>query len=150
VSGCEDAALETARFIPARRSLGMGEVEQAIRARFRTPVTLHTLGQGRPFVLERIDNNGIVLLLGKQRNYTPLSWDCIEGIVPFLRRHPGWVLAGGTYVVDGELGTLDEYLKGCISRQTSRWVAVVLKEAGVVRVDNGPPLRVELVETFGR
>jgi hypothetical protein len=56
--------------------------------------------------------------------------------------------AGGTYVMDGETDTLDEYLKGCISRQTSRWVAVVLKEAGVVRVDEGPPLRVDLIERF--
>ena len=127
----------------------MEPVEQAIRARFRTPpATLHTLGQGKPFVLERIDHNGIVLLLGQQRNYTPLRWDCLEGIVPFLRRHPGWVPAGGTYVMDGERGTLDEYLKDCISRQTSHWVVVVLQEAGVVRVDEGPPLRVQLTGRF--
>jgi len=73
---------------------------------------------------------------------------CLEGIVPFLRRHPGWVPAGGTCVVAGERGTLDESLKDCISRQTSRWVAVVLQEAGVVRVDEGPPLRVQLTERF--
>jgi hypothetical protein len=126
----------------------VGPVEQAIRATFRTPVTLHTLSQGKPFVVERIDNKGIVLLLGKQRNYTPLGWDCLEGIVPFLRRRPGWVPAGGTYVMSGEPDTLDEYLKGCIARQTSRWVAVVLKQAGVVRVDPGQPLRVELIERF--
>ncbi len=124
----------------------MGPVQQAIRSRFRTPDTLRTLGQGKPFVLEGIDHNGIVLLLGKQRNYTPLGRDCLEGIVPFMRRQPGWIPAGGTYVVGGEPGTLDEYLKRCISRQTSRWVAVVLKEAGVVRVDDGPPLRVQLTE----
>jgi hypothetical protein len=128
----------------------MGPVEGALRARFKTPVTLHTLGQGKPFVLDRIGHDGIVLLLGRQRNYTPLGWDCLEGIVPFLRRHPGWVPAGGTYVVGGERGTLDEHLKGCISRQTSRWVAVVLQEAGVVRVDQGPPLRVQLTERFKR
>lgn len=128
----------------------MEPVEQAIRARFRTPATLHTLGQRKPFVLERIDHNGIVLLLGKQRNYTPLGWDCLEGIVLFLRRHPGWVPAGGAYAVSGEPGTLDEHLKDCISRQTSRWVAVVLQEAGVVRVDKGPPLRVQLTERFRR
>lgn len=126
----------------------MPSVEEAVRTKFRPPATLHTFGQGRPFVLERIDTNGIVLLLGRQRNYTPLGWDCLEGIVPFLRRHPGWVPAGGTYVVGGEPDTLDEYLKGCISRQTSRWVAVVLHEAGVVRVDQGPPLRVQLIERF--
>jgi hypothetical protein len=126
----------------------VGPVERAIRDRFRTSETLHTLSQGKPFVLDRDDHKGIVLLLGRHQNYTPLAWDCLEGVVPFLRRRPGWMPAGGTYVMDGETDTLDEYLKGCISRQTSRWVAVVLKEAGVVRVDEGPPLRVELIERF--
>jgi hypothetical protein len=126
----------------------MGPVEQAVRASFTTPATLHTLGQRKPFVLDRIDQTGIVLLLGSQRNYTPLAWECLEGIVPFLRRRFGWVPAGGTYVVGGEHGTLDEHLKDCISRQTSRWVAVVLKEAGVVQIDAGPPLRVRLTPGF--
>lgn len=40
----------------------MGLVEQAIRSALRAPTTLHTLGQGKPFVLDRIDNDGIVLL----------------------------------------------------------------------------------------
>lgn len=128
----------------------MGPVEQAIRATFRTPVTLHTFGHRKPFVLERIDHNGILLLLGEQLNETPLSWECLEGILPFLCRYPGWVPAGGTFVVQGERGTLDEYLKDCISRQTSRWVAVVLEAAGVVRVDKGPPLRVRLTEQYVR
>ena len=74
----------------------MGPVEQAIRARFRTPVTLHTFGRRKPFVLARIDDKGILLLLGEQRNETLLSWDCLEGIIQFLCRHPGWVPAGGT------------------------------------------------------
>jgi hypothetical protein len=60
------------------------------------------------------------------------------------------VPAGGTYVVDGERGTLDEYLKDCITRQTSRWVTVVLHEAGILQVDTGPPLRVQLTERFRR
>jgi hypothetical protein len=95
--------------------------EQAIRARFRTPTTLRTFGQGKPFVLERIDPKGIVLLLGKQRNYTPLGWDCLENIVPFLRRHPGWVPAVGR------------------CRASGAW-----RRAR----DKGPPLRVQLTERF--
>jgi hypothetical protein len=128
----------------------MGPVEQAIRSNLRAPATLHTLGRHKPFVLERISPDGIVLLLGRQRNYTPLEWECLEGIIPFLRRRPGWVLAGGTYVVEGEVDTLDEHLKDCISRQTSRWVAVVLRDAGVLRIDSGPPLRVQLKEPYTR
>jgi hypothetical protein len=127
----------------------VGPVEQAIRNRFTRPETLHTYGQHKPFEIEPPDNNGIVLLLGKQRNWTPLSWRCLEGIVPFLRARPGWVDAGGTYVVSGARDTLDQHLKNCVSRQTSRWVTVVLKEAGVVYVDQGPPLRLQLTERFG-
>ena len=126
----------------------MERVEEAIRSTYRTPVTLHTHGRQKPFVLERLDSNGIVLLLGKQRNYTPIGWECLEGIVPFLSRRSGWTAAGGTFVVAGEPGTLDEYLKDCISRQTSRWIAVVLEQAGVVQVDKGPPLRVQLASRF--
>ena len=122
----------------------MGPVETAIRRRFDAPVTLHTYGQRRPFVLESLGDRGIVLLLGTQRNYTPLSWECLEGVVPFLRGHPGWVHAGGTYEVSGATDTLDEHLKSCLSRQTSRWVTVVLHLAGIVDVDKGPPLRVRL------
>jgi hypothetical protein len=128
----------------------MGPVEEAIRARFRAPVTLHTYGQHKPFELHRIDSDGIVLLLGQQRNYTPLRWDCLEGVVPFLRKSPGWMPAGGTYATAGEEGSLDEYLKGCITRQTSRWVTVVLAEARVVLVDKGPPLRLQLAERLRR
>jgi hypothetical protein len=126
----------------------MQPVERALRASFSPPTTLRTIGRGKPFILERIDGKGIVLLLGAQRNYTPLSWACLEGVVDFLRARPGWVAAGGTYVTTGEQGTLDEYLKGCITRQTSRWVAAVLEAAGVVGVDKGPPLRVQLIEDF--
>lgn len=122
----------------------MGPVETAIRSRLRAPSTLYTLGRRSPFVLERIDGDGIVLLLGHGRHWTPLGWDCLEDLVPFLRRHPGWVPAGGTYVVEGERDTLDEPLKQCVNRQTSRWVAVVLQEAGIVDVDAGPPLQVRL------
>ena len=122
----------------------MGPVEQAIRSRFRPPETLYTVGRGRPFVIDRIDRRGMVLLLGAQRNYTPLPWNCLEGIVQFLQSHPGWIDAGGTYVVGGAQGTLDEHLKRCISRQTSRWVTVVLHEAGIVDIDDGPPLQLRL------
>jgi hypothetical protein len=125
-------------------------VEEAITGRLRAPTTFHTFGQGKPFVLERIDRDGIVLLLGQGRHYTPLSWDCLEDVLAFLKRSPGWVEAGGTYVVGGARGTLDEPLKACITRQTSRWVAVVLQEAGIVDVDRGPPLRVKLTASFGR
>jgi hypothetical protein len=123
-------------------------VRDAIQTRFRTPTTLRTLSRRRPFVLEQIDDKGIVLLLSKKRNHTPLGWDCLEDVVAYLRRRPGWVNAGGTHAVEGEQGTLDEVLKKCITRQTSRWVVAVFCEAGIVEVDIGPALRVRLTMRF--
>lgn len=43
--------------------------------------TLSTFGRRKPFVLERIDYDGIVLLLGEGRNHTPLPWDCLVAVV---------------------------------------------------------------------
>lgn len=56
----------------------------------------------------------------------------------------GWVRAGGAFSVDGEPGTVDDYLKTFTKTLVSRWLAVVLERAGIVEVDAGPPLRVRL------
>jgi len=37
-------------------------------------VTLHTFGRQKPFEMSEIDDDGIVLLLGKGRTYARLSW----------------------------------------------------------------------------
>lgn len=121
----------------------MGPVETAIRRLFTPPVTLRTCGQRRPFILRGFDRDGIVLELGQKRARTPLGWDCLEGIPAFLRGR-GWIRAGGAHNVAGEPGTLDEYLKGCIKRDTARWLAVVLAQAGIIETNPGPPLQLRL------
>lgn len=88
-----------------------GPVESAIRGRIASGVTLATPMQDAPFVVERIDADGMVLLLGEKRAWTRLSWECLEGIVPFLRGR-GWVKIGSKYDTRAEAGTLDDYLKG--------------------------------------
>ncbi len=129
----------------------MGSVERAIRTTFATvPVTLHTIGQGKPFVLSEIGGDGVVLLLGQGQWHTRLSWECLESVATFLRGQAGWVPAGGVHSVAGEPGTLDEHLKGCLKRDVARWLTVVLRDAGVVQVSEGPPLRLRLSERFGR
>jgi hypothetical protein len=85
-------------------------------------MTLKTLGQSRPFVLEEINERGIVLLLGEKRAWTPIGWDCLEGLVPFLKGK-GWVTGGSSFSVAADRTTLDGYLKGCIKRATANWVA---------------------------
>jgi hypothetical protein len=122
----------------------MRPVEQAIRTNVRAPVILRTIGQSRPFELHRIDSEGIVLLLGAQRAWTRISWECLEGIPAYLRRQGGWVKAGGMRSIDSEPGTLDAYLKGCLNRGVANWLVVVLRDAKLVHVDEGPPLRLRL------
>ncbi len=121
----------------------MGPFERAIRASIAAPATLRTPSRGAPFVVHQLAFGGIVLLLGATRAWTPLSWECVEGIAPFLRGK-GFVLAGSTYNVEGDPSTLDGYLKGCTKRATANWVCAVLAHAGVVDLDVGPPLGVRL------
>lgn len=124
----------------------MGPVEHAIRATFRAPTTLRTLGQGKEFVLSEIDGDGIVLLLGVKRAHTRLSWECLESIPPFLQGQTGWAPVGGARRVGGEPGTLDEHLKRYVRRDVARWVVRVLHNAGVVDIANKPGLHVRLVQ----
>ncbi len=122
----------------------MDTVENAIRRTFRAPVTLHTFGWQKPFELSQIDNDGIVLLLGKGKTHAGLSWDCLETIPPFLQVQRGWVVAGGEHSLVGTPGTLDHHLKKCLGTDVARWLTRVLHDAGLVDVDEGPPLRLRL------
>jgi len=78
-----------------------------------------------------------------------VPWECLEGIVPFLRSRTDWVDVGGDKTATGKPGTLDEHLKGCRKTNVARWVAKVLREAGVVQVVQGP-LHVRLTEGHAR
>jgi hypothetical protein len=122
----------------------LGPVEKAIRATYTVvPVTLYTLSKRALFTLSVIDNDGIVLLLGKNEASTPLAWEWLESIPPFLQGR-GWVRVGGAHSVAGEPGTLDEHLKGYLTRDVARWLVVLLQGAGVVEVSVGPPLQIRL------
>jgi hypothetical protein len=122
----------------------VGPVERALRAKFSVPVPLSTLSKRKPFTFYAIDEDGIVLLLGQQEARTRLSWKCLESIPDFLREQADWVPAGGAHRVEGEPGTLDEYLKRYLKRDVARWLVRVLGDAGVVEVSKGPPLRLRL------
>lgn len=124
----------------------MGPVEQGIRDRLSAGSTLHTISQASPFLLEKIDGEGIVLKLA-MRWSTRLSWQCLEGTVLYLRGR-GWVQARGVHSLESAPGSLDAYLKGCVKRNTTNWVVVVLRDAGVLEVDAGPPLSVRLASVF--
>jgi hypothetical protein len=119
-------------------------VEDAIRRSVHPEQELRTPSQGKPFIVSRIDGEGIVLLLGRGQWPTRISWACLEGTVPFIRQHGGEVPIGGRHDVQGNPGTLDEWLKGCVKRTTAGWVAVVLERAGVVEMSPGRPQTVRL------
>ncbi len=123
-----------------------GPIQRSVRARIAPGATLRTAARRAPFVVKRIDGNGMVLLLGATSISTPFDWDCIEGIGRFLRGK-GWVDVGSRYG-PAEKGTLHDYMLGCINRATANWVAKVLEEAGVVELDGGRPLRVRLRAGF--
>jgi len=128
-----------------------GPVERAIRASIEPGGTLYTVSKRAPFVIQAMDEQGVVLLLGRKRAWTRLSWECLEGIPPFLRER-GCVRVGSVFSVDSDADTLDGYLKQCINRATAGWIASLLAEAGVVDVDAGPPatVRLRLGEPPGR
>jgi hypothetical protein len=87
---------------------------------------------------------GIVLLLGAGEHRTPLTWVCLEGILPLLRGRGGEIEIGSRHDVFGKPGTLDEYLKNCTKRTTAGWVAVVLEAAGLVDLIHTRPARIRL------
>ncbi|MFH1330236.1 MAG: hypothetical protein ABIJ48_06270 [Actinomycetota bacterium] len=126
------------------RGPGRGPVEHAIRSHLHEGQVLATPTQHKPFKVGRIDAQGVVLLLGAGEWPTRLTWACLEGVEPFLRER-GTIPIGGRHVSEPNLGTLDEWLKGCTQVDTAGWVAVLLEQAGVVGVLRGRPARVRLV-----
>lgn len=121
----------------------MEDVERAIRANLVEGTVLHTTARHAEFLVDRIDNQGMVLRLGEGRNPVRISWGCLEGVPAFLEGR-GAIPIGGMHITEGQPGTLDEYLKTCVHVNTARWVAVVLAEAGVVGIVPGRPVRVRL------
>jgi hypothetical protein len=120
-----------------------GPIQQAICSHLHESQVLHTPTRSAPFKVGRIDSKGVVLFLGAGEWPTRLSWECLEGVVPFLTER-GTIPIGGRHVSDPNPGTLDEYLKGCTKTDTAGWAAALLEEAGVVDVIRERPAKVRL------
>jgi len=121
-----------------------GPAQQAIQRAVSTGARLSTPSRGSPFSIGRIDDKGIVLLLGQKETPTPFTWECLEGAVEFLKDR-GWVEIGMQYDTSGRSGTLDGYLKDFINRATAGWVAAVFEAAGLVQIDRRSPAKVRLL-----
>ena len=125
----------------------MGPVERAVRASLRDGEELLTPGQGKPFWVHRMDEGGLVLLLGKGRWETRIPWGCLEG-VPELLRGRGWIRTSGSFAPESDTTTLSGYLKQFVNRETANWVAVVLDKSGVIELDRSRPLSARLSKEF--
>ena len=124
-----------------------GPVQRAIRLALRQGQILHTPSQRKPFRIGIIDGRGVELLLGVGDWPTRLSWECLEGIVPFLTER-GTTPIGGRHSSVPNPGTLDEHLKGCTPVTTAGWVASLLEEVGVVEVIRERPAKVRLTPAY--
>ena len=121
-----------------------GIAETAIRDKLHNGQRLGTPSQGAPFVIERIDNRGVVLLMGQKETQTPFNWKVLEGALDFLKQK-GWVPIGSVYENAAASGTFDEYLKGHIQRATAGWVSSLFEAAGLVQIDRNRPSRVRAI-----
>jgi hypothetical protein len=124
-----------------------GPVQTALRSTVHDGDQLATPARGAPFIVDRIDSDGVVLLLGKQRAVTRFSWGCLEGLPEYVRGK-GSVPIGSKYATDADPGTLDAYLKGHVNRATAGWVAALLERAGVFEIKRDRPASVRLSPTF--
>jgi hypothetical protein len=89
--------------------------------------------------VDRLDSRGVTLLFGPKRTSTFFSWDCLEGVVDYLKGRQ-WVPVGANRDLAGNPNTLDWYLKQHVPRQTANYVAVLLSHrwgAGTGRRQTG-------------
>ena len=126
-----------------------GAIERAVRSRIKPGDQLHTAAAASPFTVGRIDDSGVVLLLGKGRWPVRLTWRCLEGVCPFLRDRD-WVRIGAAFDSPANRETLDGYLKHHTKVATAGWVAGLIERAGVVEIDRHRPARVRLCPEFDK
>lgn len=116
--------------------------EPAIRAAIRPGDRLSTFDQNKPFLIEDMNDEGIVVLIA-EKHRTPISWHVLEGALAFAGKRFGTRIGGG-YTVNGDPATLDGFLKQYVNRAVAGWVAVILESAGLVRINRDRPATVRV------
>lgn len=122
----------------------MGPVEAAVRRSIQEGDCLKTPSESEPFWVGKISVEGIVLDLGQKRTPTPFTWECLEGVIPFLQQHGRVRINGSGKDQRIVPGTLDGYLKVHVNRLTAGWVAALLERAGILTIDRRRPAHVSL------
>jgi hypothetical protein len=128
------------------RKQKMGPVEKAIRTGVAAGMVLGTVPNGAPFKIGEMDDQHFRFFIGAEQTLTTFKWQCLEDVVPFLKRSAvAWVRIGSVRSVSSTPGTLDHFLKNCgPNRMTSNYVAAVLERAGVVEARTQRPAAVRL------
>ena len=121
-----------------------GLAQRCIRGLIEEGARLGTPSDSEPFLVEKIDEKGMVLLLA-EKHRTRIPWEALEGVLDLTRRRTS-IRIGGGYTVDGDPNTLDGYLKGFVNRAVSGWVAVVMEKAGLIRINRDRPATVRLTK----
>lgn len=121
----------------------MNRIEPAVRHHCSSGMRLSTPSGRGEFSVKLIDEKGVILLLGAKEAATRISWECLEGVDPYLRGR-GWVEIGSVFDARSKSGTLDEYLKKHVYRATASWVAALLETAQVLDIDRSRPAKVRL------
>lgn len=128
----------------------MGPAETAIRERFTVlPETLFTIGQGKPFELEQLETEGILMRFGTSPTPRRVQWQAIEEVRELLLAATDCVPAAGTHQSTGTPGTVDGVLKLRSTTDTANYVVVVLREARIVDICAPRPLTVRLAGRSG-
>jgi hypothetical protein len=119
----------------------MTEAEGVIRRCVVPGSTLCTLTRRRPFVIEGIEPQGVVLLLGERRTRTLIPWAALQDLMVWLASQD-WVEVGGRFEVEPEGETVDALLRHEIPRTVASYVAALLVRADLAEADHGRPLRI--------
>lgn len=119
----------------------MTEAEGVIRRSVAPGSTLCTLTRRRPFVIEGIEAEGVVLRLGERRTRTMIPWPVLQDLMVWLSSQD-WVEVGARFAVRPEGETVDALLKHEIRRAVANYVAALLVRADLAEADLGRPLRI--------
>lgn len=66
----------------------------------------------------------------------------MKGVLPFLHRYGRVPINGSGKSTEIVVGALDGCLNCHVKKLTAGWVAALLEEAGVVKIDHDPPAHV--------
>lgn len=126
-----------------------GVIESAIRKLVAPGAILHTVPARAPFEVRALSERALVLLFGRKKTRTNISWPCLESTM-WLLTHGDWVEIRSVHDTTGVRGSLDGHLKanGGPRRTVGGYVAAVLEAARIVEVDSSRPARIRLNKTI--